>query len=309
MEKLNISSSPHIRGKKTVSGIMLDVIIALTPAAAAAVIIFGYRAALVMAVCITTAILSEFLFQRITKNKVLVHDLSACVTGLLLALNLPVTIPLWQAALGSLFAIVVVKGMFGGIGKNFANPAITARIMMLIAFSGTMTAYVKPFTEELTSSATPLAILGTSMEGLPSLKDMLLGVRAGSMGETCAAALILGGVYLIFRGVISYVTPVCFIGTVYILSLIYGGGEFALYQVLSGGLLLGAFFMATDYATTPTRPLGKMLFGLGCGIITAAIRFYGSNPEGVSYAILLMNIITPYIDKWTRPTPIGGKRK
>lgn len=309
MEKLNISSSPHIRGKKTVSGIMLDVIIALTPAAAAAVIIFGYRAALVMAVCITTAILSEFLFQRITKNKVLVHDLSACVTGLLLALNLPVTIPLWQAALGSLFAIVVVKGMFGGIGKNFANPAITARIMMLIAFSGTMTAYVKPFTEELTSSATPLAILGTSMEGLPSLKDMLLGVRAGSMGETCAAALILGGVYLIFRGVISYVTPVCYIGTVYILSLIYGGGEFALYQVLSGGLLLGAFFMATDYATTPTRPLGKMLFGVGCGIITAAIRFYGSNPEGVSYAILLMNIITPYIDKWTRPTPIGGKRK
>lgn len=309
MEKLNISSSPHIRGKKTVSGIMLDVIIALTPAAAAAIIIFGYRAAIVMAVCITTAILSEFLFQRITKNKVLVHDLSACVTGLLLALNLPVTIPLWQAALGSLFAIVVVKGMFGGIGKNFANPAITARIMMLIAFTGTMTAYVKPFTEELTSSATPLAILGTSMEGLPSLKDMLLGVRAGSMGETCAAALILGGVYLIFRGVISYVTPVCFIGTVYILSLIYGGGEFALYQVLSGGLLLGAFFMATDYATTPTRPLGKMLFGVGCGIITAAIRFYGSNPEGVSYAILLMNIITPYIDKWTRPTPIGGKRK
>lgn len=309
MEKLNLSSSPHIRGKKTVSGIMLDVIVALTPAAAASVIIFGYRAALVMCICISTAILSEFFFQKITKSKILVHDLSACVTGLLLALNLPVSIPLWQAALGSLFAVVVVKGMFGGIGKNFANPAITARIMMLIAFTGTMTAYVTPFTDTLTSSATPLAMLGGDTSALPSLKDMLLGIRAGSMGETCAVALIIGGVYLIFKGVISYVTPVSYIGTVFILSLIYGGGEFALYQVLSGGLLLGAFFMATDYATTPTRPLGKLIFGLGCGIITAAIRFYGSNPEGVSYAILLMNIITPYIDKWTRPTPIGGSKK
>lgn len=309
MEKLNLSSSPHIRGKKTVSGIMLDVIVALIPAAAASVIIFGYRAALVMCICISTAILSEFFFQKITKRKILVNDLSACVTGLLLALNLPVSIPLWQAALGSLFAVVVVKGMFGGIGKNFANPAITARIMMLIAFTGTMTAYVTPFTDTLTSSATPLAMLGGDTSALPSLKDMLLGVRAGSMGETCAVALIIGGVYLIFRGVISYVTPVSYVGTVFILSLIYGGGEFALYQVLSGGLLLGAFFMATDYATTPTRPLGKLIFGLGCGIITAAIRFYGSNPEGVSYAILLMNIITPYIDKWTRPTPIGGSKK
>lgn len=309
MEKLNLSSSPHIRGKKTVSGIMLDVIVALIPAAAASVIIFGYRAALVMCICISTAILSEFFFQKITKSKILVNDLSACVTGLLLALNLPVSIPLWQAALGSLFAVVVVKGMFGGIGKNFANPAITARIMMLIAFTGTMTAYVTPFTDTLTSSATPLAMLGGDTSALPSLKDMLLGIRAGSMGETCAVALIIGGVYLIFRGVISYVTPVSYVGTVFILSLIYGGGEFALYQVLSGGLLLGAFFMATDYATTPTRPLGKLIFGLGCGIITAAIRFYGSNPEGVSYAILLMNIITPYIDKWTRPTPIGGSKK
>ncbi|MBO5401944.1 MAG: RnfABCDGE type electron transport complex subunit D [Clostridia bacterium] len=309
MEKLNLSSSPHIRGKKTVSGIMLDVIVALIPAAAASVIIFGYRAALVICICISTAILSEFFFQKITKSKILVNDLSACVTGLLLALNLPVSIPLWQAALGSLFAVVVVKGMFGGIGKNFANPAITARIMMLIAFTGTMTAYVTPFTDTLTSSATPLAILGSDTSALPPLKDMLLGIRAGSMGETCAVALIIGGVYLIFRGVISYVTPVSYIGTVFILSLIYGGGEFALYQVLSGGLLLGAFFMATDYATTPTRPLGKLIFGLGCGIITAAIRFYGSNPEGVSYAILLMNIITPYIDKWTRPTPIGGSKK
>ena len=309
MEKLNLSSSPHIRGKKTVSGIMLDVIVALTPAAAASVIIFGYRAALVICICISTAILSEFFFQKITKSKILVNDLSACVTGLLLALNLPVSIPLWQAALGSLFAVVVVKGMFGGIGKNFANPAITARIMMLIAFTGTMTAYVTPFTDTLTSSATPLAMLGGDTSALPSLKDMLLGIRAGSMGETCAVALIIGGVYLIFKGVISYVTPVSYVGTVFILSLIYGGGEFALYQVLSGGLLLGAFFMTTDYATTPTRPLGKLIFGLGCGIITAAIRFYGSNPEGVSYAILLMNIITPYIDKWTRPTPIGGSKK
>lgn len=306
---LTLSPSPHIRSKKTVSGIMADVLIALLPATVASVIIFGWRSALVIAVCLVASVGSEFLFQKITKSKVLVQDLSACVTGLLLGLNLPVSIPLWQAALGSVFAIVVVKGLFGGIGKNFANPAITARIMMLIAFTGTMTAFTNPSAPDLTASATPLELLKNSGEGLPSLKDMLLGMRGGSLGETCAVAILIGGIYLIARGVISWTTPVCFIGTVFILSLFYGGGEFALYQVLSGGLLLGAFFMATDYSTTPTRPWGKVIFGIGCGIITAAIRFYGSYPEGVSFSILLMNIITPYIDKWTRPTPIGGSKK
>lgn len=311
MEKLlSLSSSPHIKSKKTVSGIMLDVIIALMPASVAGVLIFGYRAALVMAVCVLTAVLSEFLFQKITGNKVLVKDLSACVTGLLLALNLPVTVPLWQAALGSVFAVVVVKGLFGGIGQNFANPAITARIMMLIAFTGSMTSFVSPAAADLTSSATPLEILKTSsVNGLPSVKDMFFGVHGGCIGETCAAALLLGGIYLIFRGVISWVTPVCFVGTVALLSVFHGGLEYTLYQVLSGGLLLGAFFMATDYSTTPTRPLGKMVFGIGCGLITAMIRFFGSYPEGVSYSVLLMNILTPYIDKWTRPTPIGGNKK
>lgn len=306
---LTLSPSPHIRSKKTVTGIMADVLIALLPATVASVIIFGWRSALVIAVCLVASVGSEFLFQKITKSKVLVQDLSACVTGLLLGLNLPVSIPLWQAALGSVFAIVVVKGLFGGIGKNFANPAITARIMMLIAFTGTMTAFTNPSAPDLTASATPLELLKNSGEGLPSLKDMLLGMRGGSLGETCAVAILIGGIYLIARGVISWTTPVCFIGTVFILSLFYGGGEFALYQVLSGGLLLGAFFMATDYSTTPTRPWGKVIFGIGCGIITAAIRFYGSYPEGVSFSILLMNIITPYIDKWTRPTPIGGSKK
>ena len=308
MEKLKISSSPHIWSKKTVSGIMLDVIIALLPAAIASILIFGYRSALVIGVCVTFAVLSEFLFQKIIKTKVLVGDLSACVTGLLLALNLPVSIPLWQAALGSVFAIVVVKGLFGGIGKNFANPAITARIMMLIAFTGTMTAFTAPLCPDLTSTATPLEALKAMGTELPSLKDMFLGIRGGSLGETCALALLIGGIYLIFRGIISWTTPVCYIGTVFVLSLIYGGMDFALYQVLAGGLILGAFFMATDYSTTPTRPWGKVIFGVGCGIITSAIRFYGSYPEGVSFSILLMNIITPYIDKWTRPTPIGGNK-
>lgn len=309
MDKLKLSPSPHILSKKTVSGIMLDVIIALLPAAVASVLIFGYRSALVIGVCVVSAVLSEFLFQKIIKTKVLVGDLSACVTGVLLALNLPVSIPLWQAALGSVFAIVVVKGLFGGIGKNFANPAITARIMMLIAFTGTMTAYTAPLSPDLASTATPLEALKAMGTDLPSLKDMFLGLRGGCLGETCAAALLLGGIYLIVRGIISWVTPVCYIGTVFILALIYGGFDYALYQVLAGGLILGAFFMATDYSTTPTRPWGKVIFGIGCGIITAAIRFYGSYPEGVSFSILLMNILTPYIDKWTRPMPIGGNKK
>lgn len=309
MDKLKLSPSPHILSKKTVSGIMLDVIIALLPAAIASVLIFGYRSALVIGVCVISAVLSEFLFQKIIKTKVLIGDLSACVTGVLLALNLPVSIPLWQAALGSVFAIVVVKGLFGGIGKNFANPAITARIMMLIAFTGTMTAYTAPLSPDLASTATPLEALKAMGTDLPSLKDMFLGLRGGCLGETCAAALLLGGIYLIARGIISWVTPVCYIGTVFILALIYGGFDYALYQVLAGGLILGAFFMATDYSTTPTRPWGKVIFGIGCGIITAAIRFYGSYPEGVSFSILLMNILTPYIDKWTRPMPIGGNKK
>lgn len=309
MDKLRLSPSPHILSKKTVSGIMLDVIIALLPAAVASVLIFGYRSALVIGVCVVSAVLSEFLFQKIIKTKVLIGDLSACVTGVLLALNLPVSIPLWQAALGSVFAIVVVKGLFGGIGKNFANPAITARIMMLIAFTGTMTAYTAPLSPDLATTATPLEALKAMGTDLPSLKDMFLGLRGGCLGETCAAALLLGGIYLIARGIISWVTPVCYIGTVFILALIYGGFDYALYQVLAGGLILGAFFMATDYSTTPTRPWGKVIFGIGCGIITAAIRFYGSYPEGVSFSILLMNILTPYIDKWTRPMPIGGNKK
>lgn len=309
MDKLKLSPSPHILRKKTVSGIMLDVIIALLPAAVASVLIFGYRSALIIGVCVVSAVLSEFLFQKIIKTKVLIGDLSACVTGVLLALNLPVSIPLWQAALGSVFAIVVVKGLFGGIGKNFANPAITARIMMLIAFTGTMTAYTAPLSPDLASTATPLEALKAMGTDLPSLKDMFLGLRGGCLGETCAAALLLGGIYLIARGIISWVTPVCYIGTVFILALIYGGFDYALYQVLAGGLILGAFFMATDYSTTPTRPWGKVIFGIGCGIITAAIRFYGSYPEGVSFSILLMNILTPYIDKWTRPMPIGGNKK
>ncbi len=307
MDKLlTVSSSPHIRSSRTVSGIMLDVIIALMPATVASVLIFGARAAAVVAVCVITAAVSEFLYQKITKSAVLVGDLSACVTGLLLALNLPATIPLWQAAIGSMFAIVVVKGLFGGIGKNFANPAITARIMMIISFSGSMTSFPSP---DLNASATPLAIMKNGMEGLPKLMDMALGKHGGSMGETCSVAILLGGIYLLCRKVINCAAPLSFIGTVAVISFVYGGAEYALYQVLAGGLMLGAFFMATDYSTTPTRKMGKIIFGIGCGVITSVIRIFGSYPEGVSYAILLMNILTPYIDKWTRPVPFGGKTK
>lgn len=307
MDKLlTVSSSPHIRSSRTVSGIMLDVIIALMPATVAAVVLFGARAAAVVAVCVITAVVSEFLYQKITKSAVLVGDLSACVTGLLLALNLPATVPLWQAAIGSVFAIVVVKCLFGGIGKNFANPAMTARIMMIISFSDSMTSFPSP---DLNASSTPLAIMKDGMEGLPKITDMLLGRHGGSMGETCSVAILLGGIYLLCRRVINGATPLCFIGTVAAISFVYGGAEYALYQVLSGGLMLGAFFMATDYSTTPTRKAGKIIFGMGCGIITSIIRIYGSYPEGVSYAILLMNILTPYIDKWTRPVPFGGKTK
>ncbi len=306
---LLISSSPHIRRDISTSRIMLDVVISLLPAVVAATLLFGLRSLLIVAVCVVFAVAGEWLFLKAIKKKSRISDLSACVTGVLLALNLPYTIPLWQAALGSIFAIVVVKGLFGGIGQNFANPAITARIMLVIAFSSSMTAYTVPFTADLVTSATPVAVMKGVEGTLPKLTDMLLGIRGGCIGETCSIALILGGVYLIARKIISPVTPLCFCGTVFVLALLFGGFEFALYQLLSGGLLLGAFFMATDYATSPTRPLGKAMFGIGCGIITAAIRFYGSYPEGVSFAILLMNILTPYIDKLTRPTPFGGNKE
>lgn len=307
MSKLTIQISPHISDNTTTQRIMLDVIIALMPASVAAVVLFGMRALLVIAVCVATAVLSEWIFERICKRPNTVSDLSAAVTGLLLALNLPAEIPIWQAMLGSAAAIIIVKQLFGGIGKNFANPAITARIIMLISFTGTMSKYAFPKAVDTVSSATPLAILsGTSTDKLPSVTDMLFGLRGGALGEVCAVAIIIGGVYLLVRKVISWHTPVAFIGTVCVFTLLLG--QDPLYHVLSGGLLLGALFMATDYATTPYTKSGKLIFGIGCGIVTVAIRVWGSYPEGVSFAILLMNILTPYINRLTRTKPFGGAK-
>ncbi len=306
MNKLISTVSPHINQHTTTQRIMLDVLIALLPAGVASVIIFGFRALLVIGVCVAVCVFGEWAFEKICKKENTVSDLSAVVTGVLLAFNLPVSIPLWQAAFGSIVAIVVVKQLFGGIGQNFANPAITARIVLMTAFSGTMTSWVFP---DGTSSATPLALISKGeLTSLPSYTDMLLGLRGGCLGETCILALLLGGIYLLARKVITWHTPVAFIGTVLVMSLIFD--KEPLYQLMSGGLVLGAFFMATDYATTPATKWGKIIFGVGCGLITVLIRFWGTFPEGVSFSILLMNILTPYISRLTRQKPlVGGERK
>lgn len=306
MNKMISSVSPHILSPRTTQGIMLDVLIALFPAGVASVIIFGLRSLLVIGVCVAVCIASELIFEKICKKENTIKDLSAVVTGVLLAYNLPVSIPLWQAALGSMFAIVVVKQLFGGIGQNFANPAITARIVMMTAFSKTMTTWTFPDTA---SSATPLALMFKGeLNSLPSYTDMLFGFRGGCLGETCTIALLIGGIYLIARRVITWHTPAAFIGTVLVMSLIFDKAP--AYQLMSGGLIIGAFFMATDYATTPCTKWGKVVFGIGCGLITILIRFWGTSPEGVSYSILLMNIFTPYISKLTRSKPLvgGGKQ-
>ena len=314
-EKLIVSVSPHLHSGSSTQGIMRDVLIALLPAVAASVVFFGPRALLVEAVCVAVCVLCEWAFEKICKRPVTVADLSAAVTGLLLALNLPVGIPLWQAAFGSFVSIVLVKQMFGGIGYNFANPAITARVIMLVAFSGAMTTWVEPSlsaaaeavssgTVDAVTYATPLALLKNGGQGLPSLLDMFLGARGGSMGETSCLALLIGGVYLIARKVITWHTPVAFIGAVVVLSALLG--QDPLYQMMAGGLFIGAFFMATDYTTSPPTPAGKLIFGVGCGLITVAIRVWGNYPEGVSFSILLMNVLNPYICKWTQPKPLGG---
>lgn len=304
MNKLISTVSPHFHTPRSSQKIMLDVIIALCPAAVASVILFGWRALLVIAVCVGTCVLSEFLFEKLCKRENTVSDLSAVVTGMLLAFNLPVTIPVWQAMLGSVAAIIVVKQLFGGIGQNFANPAVTARIIMLVAFSGEMTNWVNPvFMADTATSATPLVAMAKGAD-MPSTLDLLLGKHGGSLGETCALALILGGIYLLVRRVISWHTPVAYLGTVALMSLVCGKDVPG--QLLSGGLMLGAIFMATDYATTPNTKWGKIIFGVGCGLITILIRFWGNYPEGVSYSILIMNILTPYIAKLTRSKPLIG---
>ncbi len=341
MGKLTISVSPHIKNNYSTAKIMLDVVIALLPTLVASVFIFGLRALLVTAVAVATAVIAEYLFELLCKKPVTVTDLSAVVTGMLIAFNVPISIPLWQVAFGSIVAIIVVKQLFGGIGMNFANPAITARIIMLIAFGSTMSHWVSPdtvgFTEfsaatlaDLDASATPLAATIKRTAALPEFSELFLGNYGGCIGETCSLALIVGGIYLMIKRVITPHIPLFFVGTVFVLSLIFAPEEinraittmdlgllnvsldYALYSVLSGGLLLGAVFMATDYVTSPVTSFGKIIFAIGCGLITFMIRRFGTLPEGVSYAILFMNILTPYINKWTATKPfgaVGGKKK
>ena len=300
-ELLTVASSPHIKSPDTTRGIMSDVVIALAPAATYGCILFGLRALAVLITSVSVAVLCEFLWNKALKKPNTIKDMSAVVTGLLLGMNLPPTLPLWQAAIGSAAAIIVVKQMFGGLGHNFANPAIAARIILLVSFPASMTRFTEPVSDAVTS-ATPLA--GTA--GTLSFKTLFFGMHAGSIGETSAFLLIVGGLYLVIRRVITPIIPVCFIGTVALLSLI--SGESVMLSVFGGGLILGAVFMATDYTTSPTTPLGKAVFAVGCGIITFVIRKFGSLPEGVSYSILLMNILVPHINRFTLSKPFGFEK-
>lgn len=306
MKKLIVSPSPHDENYMKTSGIMLNVIIALLPALCVGCYIFGWRAVTLTAVCVSSCIIFEYITRRLMKRSNTITDLSAAVTGVLLAMNLPVTLPYWMAVIGCFVAIVIVKQLFGGLGQNFANPAITARIVLMVSFSSAMTHWIEPGTYkyDAVSSATPLAL--DDGADLPSYVDLLIGNVGGCMGETCALALLAGGLYLAAKKIISLAAPVAFIGSLAVLMAV--AGEDPLYQILAGGVFLGAFFMATDYATTPITFKGKILFGLGCGIITFVIRKFGSSyPEGVSFSILLMNILTPYIEQLTRTKVFGAK--
>jgi len=308
MQKMNISTSPHISSLDNTSGIMLDVIFALLPATICGICFFGFHAALIIAVSVASAVASEYIWCRAIKKDPSLRDLSAIVTGLLLGLNLPPTLPIWMAALGSAVAIVVVKQMFGGLGHNFANPAITARITLMVSFPTAMTTFVEPVTGAV-SSATPLAALKeTATTVLPTdITRLFFGNYAGCIGETSALLLLAGGIYLVLRKVITPEIPLAFFASAAGLSWILGDDPIR--TLLSGGLMIGAIFMATDYVTSPPTRWGKVIFGVGCGLITVVIRHFGNLPEGVSFAILLMNILTPHITRFTTPKPFGTEAK
>jgi len=309
-----VSASPHIRTHRTTRGIMLDVCLALLPALAAAVWLFGARALVVTIVSVASCVGFEALMRVIMKKEQTIGDLSAVVTGMLLAFCLPSTLPLWMIPIGALVAIVVVKEMFGGIGQNFANPAVTGRIVLMLSFTAQMTTWtgIRSVGADAVASATPLKMLAIeSGEALPGLWDMFIGRHGGSLGETCVLALLLGGVYLCIRRVITPLIPLCFLGTVAVFSLFAGNFDwsFVAYQLLGGGLVLGAIFMASDYSTSPAYWKGQIVFAIGCGLVTCLIRFYGNMPEGVSFAILLMNLLSPTIEKAFAPKPFGKEKK
>jgi len=300
-----VTCSPHIRHQDTTQSIMRDVLIALAPALVWAVINFGVRPLLVVAVCVIFAVGAEYVFEKGCKRPITISDLSAAVTGVILAFNLPVGIPLWQAAFGAIVAIVVVKQLFGGIGQNFANPAITARIVMLISFASPMTDWVTGYPDAV-AGATPLTLVAQG-QPTPSVMKMAIGQIGGCIGEVSSVALLIGFAYMLYRKVITWHITVSFIGTVAVLAVLMGQDVGV--HLFAGGLMLGAIFMATDYSTSPQTAKGRVIFGIGCGCITMLIRVFGNYPEGVSFAILLMNIIAPHISNLTMTKPIGGAAK
>ena len=321
-----LSSSPHAHARISVSRIMLDVILALLPTTAAGIWFFGMPAVWTIATCVSTCIATEALCRLAMKRENTIGDLSAVLTGLLLALNLPAGLPLWMAAVGSIFAIGIAKQIFGGLGMNPFNPALAARAFMLISFTGPMTTWLKPLwwkTPEAVTTATPLAAMkplfghadavaqatphaAEMMNQIPSVCNLLVGNMPGCIGEVSTIALAIGAAYLLWRKVITWHVPVSFIATVYIYSLIAGGAP-AHVQVLTGGVMIGACFMATDYVTSPVTASGKLIFGFGCGLLCMLIRQFGSYPEGCSFAILIMNSMAPLISRWTQPKPFGAK--
>ena len=310
--KFTVTSSPHIRGKRNTQNIMLDVIIALLPTLAAGTVIFGIRALLVTLVCIAAAAAAEWACGMVLYHKNTVKDLSSVVTGLLLALTLPAEVPFWVAAIGSVFAIVVVKGLCGGLGKNIFNPALAARALLVMFWPVYLVRFVAPGAVDGVASATPLHHM--VMPALPeeSLGQMFMGNIGGCIGEVCTLALLIGGIYLVVRGVISLRIPAAYLGTVAVLTLVFSKGDNAilwmLYSLLSGGVVLGALFMATDYATSPVTPKGQIVYGIGCGILTVIFRYFGLFPEGVTYAILLMNACAWGFDRFMAPRRFGTKK-
>lgn len=322
--KLIASSNPHIRNNEDTRSIMLDVIIALCPAMLMSVIRFGLRALIAALVSVAGAVFFEWLYRKLLKKPQMIGDLSAAVTGLLLAMVCPVTLPYWMLLVGDFFAIFVVKQLYGGLGKNFLNPALAGRAALVACYTGYMTSWIAPGEKaalfggaDVVTAATPLQMMKggefAALTGEYTLRDMFIGSIGGSMGEISAMMLLIGGLYLIFRKVISWQIPVSYIGTVAVLTFLFPQGndalQWMLYNVLGGGLFLGAFFMATDYVTSPVTKKGQLIFGLGCGLLTVFIRYFGSYPEGVCYSILIMNCCTWLIDKYTKPTRFGVDKK
>ena len=323
---LTMTASPHIKSPVKTKNIMADVIIALMPALIWSVYVFGLRALTITLVSVISCVLFEFLYRKIMKKSNTAGDLSAAVTGMLLAFSLPVSVPLWIPVIGAFFAIVIVKQLYGGIGKNIVNPALSARVFLFISYPGELVAYTVPFeklpslkistalNEDIIASATPLAELKEGNLPDSDTISCLVGEIAGCIGEVSAILLLIGGLYLIFKKIITWHIPVTFLATVAILSVLFPAGEitaldFMTYQLSTGGLMLGAIFMATDYVTSPATNKGKIIFGIGCGLITVFIRFFGGYPEGVSFAILIMNLFVWYLDKGTKPVRFGGAEK